>query len=330
MEIEATTPEAWGELVELLMGEPERESRAGDMRELRTVTVRSDDPRERWLVRDGDWNLAFQLQEMFAYWMGLNPGHVERYGNMDRWLDDDGRLPGSAYGDRMRHSAGHDQLGRAEAQIRDSPGTRRAVVQVHQAAEEDWDSNDVSCTSHLHFLARDGELHCKASLRSQDVFWGYCYDAANNQWLQEALAGRLGLELGEYHHVMDSAHLYTRFEDGRASAAVGESRAGSTPDMRLEKNLHDEVMEELDRGLARARSGSIPSDCIRSLETYGPAGDVYADWLRVMTAYEKSRFHGEKGMARRLAADVSTRPWADWIYRYAAEDGTARVAPADD
>lgn len=328
MEINATTPEAWGELVEELRNVPARESRAGDMRERRTVTIRSDDPRERYLMRDGAWNLAFQLQEHFAYWMGQNPGHVDRYVDMSQWMVD-GELPGSAYGDRLRNTAGHDQLERVEAQLQRSPGTRRAVAQVHQAAEEDYQGPDVSCTSHLHFFVRDGELHLKASLRSQDVFMGYAYDAANNQFLQEVLAGRLGLELGEYHHVMDSAHLYTRFDDD-VEEALDRHSAGRTPDMRLGRYDHDEAMGLLSKGLGDARDGEVPTDVIAVLDG---VHEAYGDWLRAMTAYEQARFHDDPVRAGNVAAGVETQPWSGWIASYVEQRKTSAggaAAASDD
>lgn len=325
MEIESTTAEAWPELMRALMDEPVADSRAGDMRELRTVTVRSDDPRERYLVRDDSWNLAFQLQEHFAYWMGLNPGHVDRYVDMTKWLNDDGELPGSAYGDRLRNTAGHDQLERVERQLRERPETRRAVAQVHQSAVEDYSGADVSCTSHLHFFVRGGDLHLKASLRSQDVFWGYCYDAANNQYLQEVLAGRLGLGLGEYHHVMDSAHLYTRFDDD-VPGALDSYAVGRTGDMRVGPDEHDEAMGLLSKGLGDARAGDVPADVI---DVLGSINRLYGDWLAGMTAYEQARFHGDLSTARELSARVDALPWAEWLGSY-IERKAAEAVPADD
>jgi len=211
---EGTTPRAQADVIRALRCMEERPSRAGDMREQLAVLVKSPDPRERYLFRE-KFNLAFQLQEHWAYWAGANPGHVERYNtNMKTWVDEEtGKMPGSAYGDRMRNTAGHDQVARAIEQLRESPETRRAQIVVSQPHVEQYDSNDVSCTSYLHPFFRDGRLHMVATLRSQDMYWGYPYDTANIQWIQEVMAGLLDAELGEYWHLMDSCHYYTDFED---------------------------------------------------------------------------------------------------------------------
>ena len=313
MELRADTSAAFPRIIEKLRQEPVTRSRYGDTRELLGVTVRSPDPRSRWLDRDDSFNLAFALQETFAYWRGLNPGHVQRYNtNMEEWIDEEtGELPGSAYGDRMRHTAGHDQIERAVDQLRDNPESRRAVIQVHQASVEDYDGGDVSCTAHLHPFVRDGELHMHAVVRSQDMYWGYPYDVQNNQAIQELLAGRLGVGLGEYVHVMESCHFYTDMADDVAAAA-DRCEGHSTPDMRLAEPELETAFQLLDAGLGVARAGGVPREYTRKLRRLpGP----WADWLRVMTAYEQRRFHDDEATARDVASRVTTRFWRDKTFR---------------
>lgn len=310
---ENPTPVAYRDIIEDLADRPEDGSRVGGMREELSVTIRSEDPRHRWMTRR-KFNLPFALQETFAYWRGLNPGHVQRYNsNMETWLDDDGRLPGSAYGERMRETAGHDQLARVEEQLRESPQSRRAVVQVHQAHEEDYDGGDVACTNHLHFFVRGGDLHCHASIRSQDMFWGFPYDAQNNQAIQEMLAGRLGLGLGEYVHTMESCHYYTDMED-RVLDSLDEHESWRTRDSRLDAEGHDRAMDLLAVGLEAARDGSTPEDVWTSLRDLWAVH--YADWLAVMVSYEQSRFHGDDLTARRWRQRVHDGHFRDWLERY--------------
>ena len=46
------------------------------------------------------------------------------------------------------------------------------------------------------------------TMRSQDLWLGFPYDIFANTVLQKLLAGWLGVALGEYHHYVDSLHLY--------------------------------------------------------------------------------------------------------------------------
>lgn len=326
MEIESSTAAAWPKIIDALTEEPVTGSRIGGTKERMCVTVRSENPRERWLLRDDSFNLAFGLQESFAYWMGLNPGHVERYNsNMQEWMVD-GELPGSAYGDRLRNTAGHDQIERAIDQIRSNPESRRAVMQVHQSNVEDYDGGDVSCTAHLQVFARDGELHMHAVIRSQDMYWGYPYDTQNNQAIQEWMAGRLGLELGEYWHTMASCHYYTDFES-EVLNAYHEHEVASGPELRLAPDTHDEAMGLLDRGLGFARDGDVPTGDIEAL---GGISNAYGDWLRVMTAYEQARFHDDLDAAVGLAKNVDVCAWRGWLDSYLARKIAADATPVSD
>jgi len=309
--VEETTPTAYAKIIERLRHRKERGSRAGEIKEDIGTTVVSDDPQERYVDRDGSWNLAFQLQEHWAYWAGANPGHVQRYNTqMEEWMVD-GELPGSAYGDRLRNTVGHDQIQRAISQLEDNPETRRAMMMVHQPGVENYDGGDVACTAYLHPFIRDGQLNMVATLRSQDMYWGYTYDAANNQFIQEAMAQVLGVDVGSYQHVMDSCHYYTDFEDDvDASAWTAEPMSGvklSLPDWRS----WSEEFDALTHGLKMARLGDSESimNAINMLES-----EFCRDWLQVIGAYELERFHDDDG---RVFADmVTAEGWNDWITGY--------------
>jgi thymidylate synthase len=75
---------------------------------------------------------------------------------------------------------------------------------------------DVPCTLNYRFFLRNDRLHMHTTMRSQDLWLGFPYDIFAATVLQELLAGWLGVELGDYHHNVDSLHLY---EKHTASAA---------------------------------------------------------------------------------------------------------------
>jgi len=316
--ISETTPDAHAEALRHLTGLDDRGSRIGGMREELGAVVVSDDPRERYLFRDGTWNLAFQLQEHWAYWAGANPGHVERYNtNMETWMVD-GELPGSAYGDRLRNTAGHDQIERAMDQLREKPETRRAMMMVHQPSVEGYAGEDVACTAYLHPFIRDGMLHMIATIRSQDMHWGYPYDAANNQFIQEAMAAELGVDVGRYVHFMDSCHYYTDFdEEVRSSIETGRAVSGAAIDLPEWRSWDDEFAL-LTNGLEAARD----FDERAILAVLDDMQSAFAmDWLKVMTAYELTRFQDDHDdsevLAEQFATWVRSDDWRGWICDYA-------------
>lgn len=278
----ATTSEAYDDIIDDLKEMPVQESRGGDTRELLGVAVQSEDPKER-LFKRPNLNLAFCLQECIAYWNGLNPGHVERYNpNMKNYMTD-GELEGSAYG-RYFRDIPHDQISRVIDQLRGNQHTRQAVINVHQSDVERYDGPDVACTIYLQFMIRDDELHCFANMRSQDMLFGYPYDVHNFQWLQTVLAGVLDVGVGTFTHYMNSCHYYTEYEDEVLASQVNDK-------IRIEggkaENIH-EVMPLLMDGLEVARNGGRPINIVRELSTLD---DFYADWLRYMCNYESVNFH---------------------------------------
>ena len=56
------------------------------------------------------------------------------------------------------------------------------------------------CTLGYRFFLRDGMLHMHTTMRSQDLWLGFCYDIFTATVLQELLAGWLGAGLGHYAH----------------------------------------------------------------------------------------------------------------------------------
>jgi len=72
-------------------------------------------------------------------------------------------------------------------------------------------SKDVPCLISVQFLLREGKLDCIATMRSNDVIWGLCYDLYLVTMFQELLACELGASLGSYTHVAASMHVYDQF-----------------------------------------------------------------------------------------------------------------------
>lgn len=309
MDMQATTTEAYPQIIQHLQDLDEQGSRVGGTREEEFVVVRSENPRDRFIFRDG-FNLAFALQECHAYWNGLNPGLVHRYNTQMESYMTDGVLNGSAYGERLRATQG-DQIRRVIKQLYEHPETRRAVMVIHQPSVEDYDGKDVACTIYLHPLLRDGKLDLIANLRSQDMLWGYPYDVQAFQWIQEVLAGILEVDVGRYIHAMNSCHYYTDYEDQVIESKLF-NHAEPMPDCRLTATEFGLANSMLSRGLEAAREHNIEfvRFCIDVLESLS---DYYADWLKVMSSYECHRFHDDTDNARLIAETVFIDSWHRWI-----------------
>ena len=88
---------------------------------------------------------------------------------------------------------------------------RRAVLQLFMPEPGlDPDTKDAPCTCSVQFLIRNDRLHAIVYMRSNDSIWGLPYDVFLFSTLQELLTVELGAELGSYHHLVGSLHLYRR------------------------------------------------------------------------------------------------------------------------
>src|SRR5580658_6024125 len=153
-------------------------------------------------------NPAFAAAEAAWILSGSDDPWIYLYNERLAGYADDGLLMG-AYGPRLRRWHGVvDQLARVRRQLTEDPGTRRAVIQLFDPEADSGDHKDVPCTLGYRFFLRDGLLHMHTTMRSQDLWLGFCYDIFTTTILQELLAGWLGAGLGSYRLSIDSLHLY--------------------------------------------------------------------------------------------------------------------------
>lgn len=123
---------------------------------------------------------------------------------------DNGEIFHGAYGHRIRHAFGFDQLNTIVEMLRVDPNTRRAVISIYDpVADTDMDSKDIPCNDMIMFKIRDGALHMTVCNRSNDAIWGaYGANAVQFSFLMQYVAIRVGVRLGCYTQVSDSLHVY--------------------------------------------------------------------------------------------------------------------------
>jgi thymidylate synthase len=126
------------------------------------------------------------------------------------FADENGRITGSCYGAKI-FSKGptKSQWSEVRSILRKDPDTRRAILYFSDP-NTSFGSRDVACAISLQFLLRSGKLDAIVNMRSNDAVWGLPYDVFLFSFLQEMMAVELGTELGHYHHLVASMHIYDR------------------------------------------------------------------------------------------------------------------------
>lgn len=177
------------------------------------VSTIYDSPTERVLfdaIRDA--NPFFHLIE--SLWILGGSCRVDlpkRFlGNITRFSDNGYTFHG-AYGYRLRHSFGFDQVERAiELLIRDG-NTRQVVLSIwHPALDLGAKTLDMPCNDMIMLDIVDGKLNMTVCNRSNDAIWGaYGANAVQFSMLQEFIAASVNIPVGAYVQQSNNFHVYT-------------------------------------------------------------------------------------------------------------------------
>lgn len=208
----------WQQAVAELVAHPDHEhcGRNGVTREFLPCALKIEDPRQRWILsRHPPYNPAFAFVEFIWIITGNNESRVINYWNptLPKYSGSGDKYYG-AYGYRLRHEFGLDQIQQAYLSLLCSSESRQVILQIWKP-ELDLPpdngqpvSKDIPCNVMSMLKVRNGHLHWSQIMRSNDIMRGLPNDIVLFTMLQEVIAGWLGVELGHYFHLSDSLHVY--------------------------------------------------------------------------------------------------------------------------
>jgi len=189
-----------------------------------------------------------------------------------------------AYGPRIKSRYGLDQLATVTELLGERDGSRRVIIQLYEARDLEVPKEDVPCTTALQFFRRQNVLHMSATMRSNDAYIGLPHDVFCFTMIQELVAAELGLELGEYIHMVGSMHLYTdKLELAERYISEGYHRTSEMPAMPLWNSFA--MMDRLIELESRIRAGETVdpgaeldcpywSDLVRLIQTHFASDDL--------------------------------------------------------
>jgi hypothetical protein len=129
--------------------------------------------------------------------------------NILAYAEDDGNHWG-AYGYRLRHAFGFDQIGKVVKMLKEDPTSRRIVLQMWDADRDlAAEKKDLPCNTHIYLDTRGGKLNMGVMNRSNDLVWG-CYgtNVVHFSFLLEYLAIMAKLEVGVMRQYSHNLHYY--------------------------------------------------------------------------------------------------------------------------
>ena len=183
----------------------------GDTKALFNVGFYITDPKDRKIVnKERKWNLTYAEAEWQWYLSGDRSTSKlgEIYGKIPeiwkRMADPLGYV-NSNYAWQWKRN---DQIDYVVNLLKKEPDTRQAVITILDMKEHDTFNYDTPCTYAIQFTIVHGRLDMCVTMRSNDLWYGFCNDQYQFSKLQDLIAFRLDIETGVYYHFAHNMHLY--------------------------------------------------------------------------------------------------------------------------
>ena len=183
----------------------------GDTKALFNVGFYMTDPKDRKIInKERNWKEDYAEAEWQWYLSG-DP-NIKTLGDIygkvpeiwKRMADENGHV-NSNYGWQWQRNK---QIDHVISLLRVDPETRQAAISIYDAKEHLTYGNDTPCTYAVQFTIVNNRLDMCVTMRSNDLWYGFCNDQYQFSKLQEMVSNRLEIETGVYYHFAHNMHLY--------------------------------------------------------------------------------------------------------------------------
>ena len=168
-------------------------------------------PMDNWIkCSQRKWKYNYAESEWQWYLTGLPNVKMlgEIYGKVpeiwERMANEEGYV-NSNYGYQWQR---HYQLDMVVDMLKKNPNTRQATISIFDGKEREKYDKDTPCTYAIQFTILDNKLNMCVTMRSNDLWYGFCNDQYCFSKLQLMVADKLEIRLGEYYHFAHNLHLY--------------------------------------------------------------------------------------------------------------------------
>jgi len=164
------------------------------------------------LIEDQDRNWKWDYAEAEWQWYLSGDNNIKKLGELygkvpeiwKRMADKEGFV-NSNYGWQWKRG---NQLDEVIEMLKAYPRTRQAAISIYDRKEGYMYDNDTPCTYAIQFTIVAQHLNMCVTMRSNDLWYGFCNDQYCFSKLQELVATETGLLIGNYYHFAHNLHLY--------------------------------------------------------------------------------------------------------------------------
>ena len=182
-----------------------------DTKALFNIGFQMDKPYERNITHD--WR-KFRQDYAFAEWEWYLSGdrNIKKLGELygkvpEIWkhmADDHGNV-NSNYGWQWNRMY---QLDYVIDRLKSDKDTRQATISIYDGKEHPLYHRDTPCTYAIQFTIVNDRLNMCVTMRSNDLWYGFCNDQYCFSMLQQLVARKLSIPVGTYFHFAHNLHLY--------------------------------------------------------------------------------------------------------------------------
>ena len=182
-----------------------------DTKALFNVGFYITDPMDNKIInKERNWKQEYAEAEWQWYLSGNR--NISELGNIygkipeiwKRMADENGDV-NSNYGWQWQRNAQLDMVIQTLKHYKD---TRKACISIYDGKEITDYAHDTPCTYAVQFTIVHGRLDMCVTMRSNDLWYGFCNDQYCFSMLQGLVAHELNVEPGVYYHFAHNMHLY--------------------------------------------------------------------------------------------------------------------------
>ncbi len=293
---------------QLLLAQTSRvEPTRGRVAEVLGVVLELQDARARLSRGEGRGKPFSCLGELLWYLSKRNRlDFIEYYVPAYKRESENGVTVHGGYGPRMfAMRRTYNQVENVLELLKAKPTSRRAVIQLFDAADIAQKYQEIPCTCTLQFLIRKSRLDLIAHMRSNDAYVGLPHDVFAFTMIQELLAVSLGVKLGTYRHLIGSLHLYDKDRE-KARTYLNEGIHSHVPMPKMPSGNPWNSVDIVLRAEQILRTGRGRMTAFRRLAPY------WADLIRLLQIHRLSKQRAYQGMEQ-LKGSFSSRIYDSYV-----------------
>ncbi len=186
-------------------------TRFADTRALFNIGFTILKPQQR-IISEPKRNWKLEYAEAEWQWYLSGDRNIKKLGEIygkvpgiwKRMADDKGNV-NSNYGWQWKRN---NQIDKVIEILKDYRETRQATISIYDGKEIGNYLHDTPCTYAIQFTIVDKRLNMCVTMRSNDLWYGFCNDQYQFSKLQEMISNELNYEMGTYYHFAHNLHIY--------------------------------------------------------------------------------------------------------------------------